>query len=111
MFRPASGGPTVHPLLAAVVSLLTVGFFWLTLSKTLEAYRTSLAHNLEQLVGKIGEVRTPFDPVGSVYVAGELWSATADESIPVGAHVRVAGREGLTLVVELTASEDPKTAS
>ena len=111
LFRPTGGGPAVNPLLATVVSLLTVGFFWLSLSKALEAYRTSLAHDLELLMGKIGEVRTPINPIGSVYVAGELWSASAEESIPVGAHARVTGREGLTLVVEVTKPEDPKNTS
>ncbi len=111
LFRPTGGGPGVHPLLAAVVSLLTVGFFWLSLSKALEAYRASLAHNLEFVLGKVGEVRTAIDPIGSVYVSGELWSATADESIPVGAAVRVTGREGLTLVVELTATEHSEKKS
>lgn len=105
LFRPSESGSAVHPLLAAVVSLLTVGFFWLSLSKALEAYRTGLAHDLEALLGKVGEVRTPIDLIGSVYVAGELWTASAEESIPVGAPVRVCGREGLTLVVERTTTE------
>ena len=111
LFRPSGGGPGVHPLLAAVVSLLTVGFFWLSLSKALEAYGASLAHDPEFVLGKVGEVRTAIDPTGSVYVSGELWSATAEESIPVGAPVRVAGREGLMLVVELTSTEHPKSKS
>ena len=58
------GGLAVHPLLAVVVSLLTVGFFWLSLSKALEAYRARLAHDLETLLGLAGEVRTEIDPVG-----------------------------------------------
>ncbi len=111
LFRPTGGGPGVHPLLAAVVSLLTVGFFWLSLSKALEAYGASLAHDPEFVLGKVGEVRTAIDPIGSVYVSGELWSATAEESIPIGAPVRVTGREGLMLVVELTATEHPESKS
>jgi membrane-bound serine protease (ClpP class) len=100
LFKSPVGGLAVHPLLAVVVSLLTVGFFWLSLSKALEAYRTRLAHDLETLLGRAAEVRTEIDPVGSVFVAGELWTATAETKIPVGAQVRVTGREGLTLMVE-----------
>jgi membrane-bound serine protease (ClpP class) len=111
LFRPSGGGPGVHPLLAAVVSLLTVGFFWLSLSKALEAYGASLAHDPEFVLGKVGEVRTAIDPIGSVYVSGELWSATAEESIPIGTPVRVTGREGLMLVVELAATEHPESKS
>lgn len=105
LFKPSVSGVAVHPGLAVAVSLLTVGFFWLSLSKALEAYRARLAHDLETLMGLIGEVRTELDPVGSVFVAGELWTASAETAIPVGAHVRVIGREGLTLLVEMTSSE------
>jgi membrane-bound serine protease (ClpP class) len=108
LFQPIEGRVAVHPLLATVVSILTVGFFWLSLSKALEAYRARLAHDLERLLGLIGEVRTEIDPIGSVFVSGELWTASADTTIPVGAQVRVTGREGLTLMVEL-ASQDKET--
>jgi membrane-bound ClpP family serine protease len=55
-------------------------------------------------VGEVGEVRRPLAPSGSVYVAGEEWSArTADErSIPSGVLVRVVSVEGLTAIVEPT---------
>jgi len=105
LFKPTNGGLAVHPLLAATVSLLTVGFFWISLTKALEAYRTRLAHDLDTLLGLSGEVRTEIDPVGSVFVAGELWTASAKTTIPVGAHVRVTGRDGLTLFVELDSSD------
>ena len=36
---------------------------------------------------------------GSVYVGGELWSASADESIQPGEKVVVVKRDGLTLRV------------
>lgn len=59
--------------------------------------------------GTTGEVRTPLAPTGSVYAAGEEWSARAAGSgsagaavppIPRGAHVKVIGQQGLTLIVE-----------
>ena len=111
LFRRAGGGAAVHPLLAVMVSLLTVGFFWLTLSKALEAYRTKLAHDLETLIGQLGEVKTVLDPIGSVYVAGELWTASAEETMPVGTPVRIKGREGLTLVVESDNASNPENMS
>jgi membrane protein implicated in regulation of membrane protease activity len=45
-------------------------------------------------------VRTALDPVGSVYVGGELWSARSETALPVGIPVRVRGREGLVLLVD-----------
>jgi membrane-bound ClpP family serine protease len=48
-----------------------------------------------------GVVRRPLDPLGSVFLAGEEWSARAAEGLSLerGTAVRVVGREGLTLVV------------
>ncbi|HEY70772.1 MAG TPA: hypothetical protein G4O08_09330 [Anaerolineae bacterium] len=108
LFRLPEGGPTVHPILAIVVSLLTVGFFWLILSKALEAYRGKPSHDPTAVLRQIGEVRTAVDPIGSVYVAGELWTATADTVLAVGTKIRVVGREGLTLVVEPADPEHTK---
>ena len=52
--------------------------------------------------GTFGEVRLPLAPVGSVYAAGEEWSArTADDRLlERGTPVRVVREEGLTLIVE-----------
>jgi len=57
--------------------------------------------------GSAAEVRVPLAPTGTVYAAGEEWSArTADAApagsaaIPRGAHVTVIGQQGLTLIVE-----------
>ena len=52
--------------------------------------------------GAFGEVRNPLLPVGTVYVAGEEWSARAADERPLqrGTPVRVIRQEGLTVVVE-----------
>jgi membrane-bound serine protease (ClpP class) len=56
--------------------------------------------------GQIGEVRRALDPIGSIQVAGEVWSArTLGEAISEGGHVRVVGQDGLTLLVEATSAE------
>ena len=68
--------------------------------------------------GTVGQVRLPIEPVGSVYVAGEEWSArSADEQpIPRGTPVRVVRSDGLTVIVEphpeaaMTTADQPTQA-
>jgi membrane-bound ClpP family serine protease len=54
------------------------------------------------VAGAFGEVRNPLLPFGTVYVAGEEWSARAAGERPLqrGTPVRVIRQEGLTVVVE-----------
>jgi membrane-bound serine protease (ClpP class) len=91
---------TVNPLVATVASALVAGFLWLAVRKSLEASNTRPSHDLTSLVGQIGEAKTKVYEEGSVQVAGELWSARSDKSIPAGSSIRVIGREGFVLVVE-----------
>ncbi len=53
-------------------------------------------------VGVTGVVRRPLEPLGSIYTAGEEWSARAvgDRPLPRGTAVRVVGMDGLTALVE-----------
>ncbi len=93
-------GPAVHPLLAVVASLSTVGFFWMAIRRSLAAHKARRAHDPQAVIGQIGEARTPLDTTGSIYVAGELWTARATQPVSVGGRVRVRSRDGLILDVE-----------
>ncbi len=62
--------------------------------------------------GTIGEVRAPLHPEGTVYAAGQEWSARMPEeegarAIPRGTPVTVVGQEGLTLIVKPDGSPGP----
>ena len=61
--------------------------------------------------GTMGEVRRPLEPIGSVYVAGEEWSARSvdDRPIPRGTPVRVLRSDGLTVIVEPEQAPHPPT--
>ncbi|MEW5989796.1 MAG: nodulation protein NfeD [Chloroflexota bacterium] len=63
------------------------------------------------VIGSLGSVRRPLEPVGSVYVAGEEWTARAEVGVRLerGVPVRVVGIDGLTLVVEPDASSSEAT--
>ncbi|HEY7737384.1 MAG TPA: NfeD family protein [Candidatus Limnocylindrales bacterium] len=51
--------------------------------------------------GTTGQVRSPLAPVGSVYAAGEEWTARSSGGpLERGTPVRVVAQEGLTLIVE-----------
>ncbi|MBA2719741.1 MAG: nodulation protein NfeD [Chloroflexi bacterium] len=100
-------GPSVQvalPLLAiAAVSAAGLG-----LLITATALRTRGMANPADVqpgsapVGTVGQVRRPLEPIGSLYAAGEEWSARAADgrSLPRGATVRVVGSDGLTALVE-----------
>lgn len=53
-------------------------------------------------VGTTGLVRRPLQPVGSIYAAGEEWTARSadDQTVLRGLPVRVVGTDGLTVLVE-----------
>jgi len=59
--------------------------------------------------GTTGVVRRSIEPLGSVYVGGEEWSARTANGLPLerGASVRVVTAEGLTVIVE----PDPSSSS
>ncbi|HSF81468.1 MAG TPA: NfeD family protein [Anaerolineales bacterium] len=98
--------PAVNPVLAAIVSLLTGGFLWIITRKTIEVSLTRPSHDLEALLGLVGEAKTDIHEEGSLQVAGELWSATSSTLIPAGAHARVIGREGFMLQVEILPEDE-----
>ncbi|MEA1979219.1 MAG: NfeD family protein [Chloroflexota bacterium] len=101
LFQPAGGGAAVHPLIALSVSLLTLGYFWWAIRSAINAQRARPTMDPDRVIGKIAEVRTELNPVGSVYALGELWTARSESRIRVGKRVIVVDREGLMLLVEI----------
>ena len=106
LFDQPGWQPAVNPVLAVIVSVFVAGFTWIVANKALEAESMRPAHDLEALVGVVGEAKTSIQDEGSVQVAGELWSAKSQQSIPEGTHIRVTGRDGFRLVVEKIDDED-----
>jgi membrane-bound serine protease (ClpP class) len=98
---PSSGWlPAVNPALAVIVSALSAAFLWLVVRKGMQAHHARPLQDLSALIGKTGEAKTQVHESGSVQVAGELWSARSEKSIPAGSRVHVISREGFVLVVE-----------
>jgi membrane-bound serine protease (ClpP class) len=100
IFPRTANQPVVNPFVAIAGSVLVAGFLWIAVRKSMEAAGTKPSHNLDRLVGKIGEARTKVDEEGSVQVDGELWSARSEKTIPAGSSIRVLRRDGFVLIVE-----------
>jgi membrane-bound ClpP family serine protease len=92
--------PGVHPLLALVVSGLAGSLLWLVSHKGMQALSRNSTTVLDRLVGATGKTITTISEEGSVYVAGETWSARSAKPIPAKSRVRVIKREGFILEVE-----------
>jgi membrane-bound serine protease (ClpP class) len=104
MFQRTAEGSTVNPLVAIAASVLVAGFLWIAARKAMDAASVKPLHDLDALVGQVGEARTKVEDEGSVLVAGELWSAKSDQAIAAGSLIRVIRRDGFVLVVEKSAS-------
>jgi membrane-bound serine protease (ClpP class) len=97
-----------------VTGLLLGGFAAFAVQRTVLAHRRPVMTGWEEMVGTIGEVRDPLDPVGQVFVEGALWRARPvdeDSSVDRGYRVRVESVDGLTLIVRPLAPEEEHVAS
>jgi membrane-bound serine protease (ClpP class) len=90
----------VNPLVVLLASILVISFLWIAVRKSVEAAGIRPSHNLEGLLGQLGEARTDVHEDGSVQVAGELWSARSVNLIRKGSPVRIVSRDGFVVVVE-----------
>ena len=100
MFPRGAGQAGVNPIVAVAASVLVAGFVWIAVRKSIEAAYARPLHDLDGLVGQVGEARTAVHDDGSVQVGGELWSARSETSIPAGSSIRVVRRDGFVVVVE-----------
>jgi membrane-bound serine protease (ClpP class) len=102
LFPPTESALRVSPWLIGGVTLATLGFFGVALSAAIRAQLLPAKVSPELVVGEMGVVTTPIDPVGTVQVQSELWTAIADEPIGVDEEVEVVALEGLRVRVSKT---------
>jgi membrane-bound ClpP family serine protease len=110
LFVREDGRPAVNPLLAILASGSVTAYIWIAVRKSVQAAHMPPSHDLQALLGKIGEAKTRIGADGSVQVAGELWSARSGQPIPIGSSIRVVDREGFVLVVEKTHPANSSTS-
>ncbi len=70
-------------------------------------HRSKVITGPNAMIGSIGIAQEALAPRGQVLVRGELWFAEATQPIPAGAHVKVTGVRGLTLLVDSSQAELP----
>jgi membrane-bound serine protease (ClpP class) len=108
-YRDAGHDLPVAAIVAAGVIL--AGFVVFAARKAVSAQRDEpVRTGSEELMGDVGEVREPLDPTGQIFIEGALWQARVadgESRVDPGNKVRVKSVDGLTLVVEPVAEQDP----
>lgn len=95
-----NGAAVALPLIVVVIGGALV-YHRFALMRILNYHQTTPAMLDDQpLVGAFGHVQRALDPVGTVYVRGETWTARSDEKLDSGTEITVVDQEGLTLFVE-----------
>lgn len=101
------GGVHLSTALAVTIPVALIVIFLMRL--VLRSFRWKQSTGQEQLVGSEGQLVEAVEAPGGkgmVLVHGELWRASAGESIAKGARVRIRRVDGLTLTVEPFPSAD-----
>jgi membrane-bound serine protease (ClpP class) len=80
---------------------LAAVFFMFVIRAAIAMWRRKPASGTAPLIGAEGTARTMIDPMGTVHVRAEEWTAVTDSGpIAPGSRVRVVAVEGLRLKVE-----------
>lgn len=96
-----STDPTSIP--AVVIAGIVVGAFMsFVIERASRVKVQPVRYGPEDLVGMVGDVRTPLRPDGQVFIDGALWGAQLEgsgQSLAAGERIEVVEVRGLTLVV------------
>ncbi len=103
--------PFAQVSLTLVVSVgLTTGiFFAFVIAKVFGAHQRRPITGIEGLVGQLAVARSDLDPVGTVFLKGELWQAVTSEGrVSRGEQVEVLEVDGFKLHVRRVAGESAR---
>jgi membrane-bound serine protease (ClpP class) len=89
-------------LLIAVATVTALVFFVFVMTTVLRAQAGPEGTEIDELVGRVGVVRSMLNPEGHVFIDGALWRArwTGDGRATVGVPVRVHAVDGPVVLVE-----------
>lgn len=96
-----SGSQMVSPLVIGVTLIVPYAYHhWILLPMLRRISEQPVGDKDDLLIGMTGRVVKDLDPIGTVNVKSELWTATSDQPLKQGDPVIVVERNGLQLVVE-----------
>ncbi|MCC7206262.1 MAG: hypothetical protein IT323_03085 [Anaerolineae bacterium] len=90
----------VSPVFIAITAGLSFAFYQFVLVRFLKHQASQPPLDEEVTPGATGWVVKTLDPVGTVNVQGELWTAYSDDVLQPGERIAVIEKEGLRLHVE-----------
>ncbi len=95
---PLPGGQIpMRSIIAVVVFLLA--FFFLVVRSVVLAHKSQVTTGMRGLIGETGVAIRDFDGDGKVFVHGEIWNATSEDSLKRDDRITVVGSKGMTLFV------------
>jgi membrane-bound serine protease (ClpP class) len=96
-------GLYVSPLvIGATIAVSLIYHFFVLLPAMRQIKQHAVEDRDSLLVGMEGRVVKALNPIGTVQVNSELWTATSNRDLPSGTRVIVVERNGLQLYVEAT---------
>lgn len=100
LFSNSSTGLRVSIWLIVTTSIFITALLSLLVTAVIRGQRRPVITGKEALIGATAVVRSELNPKGTVFVAGEIWSAVAEEGrIDPGEEVVITGIKGLHLKV------------
>ncbi|RLC82403.1 MAG: nodulation protein NfeD, partial [Chloroflexi bacterium] len=98
---PAMPKVGVSPWLIGLMTASFLGFFLFVVSAVWRAQRAKALSGVDTVIGATGRATSDLDPIGTVLVRSEDWTAEAIEPpIRKGEKIVVVGREGIKLKVK-----------
>jgi len=86
-------------MIAGTTMTSAVFLFWLV-GRYFAIRRRKIETGAEAMLGGIGEAAENFEIEGRIWFAGESWQARCSTPVKKGEKVRIAGQDGLCLIVE-----------
>ena len=104
LFDPSAPFLRVSWPVNVALALFALAFFVFIARKVMKARRLPVRSSQQEMIGEVGTARSRLDPLGQIFVRGEIWSAEAPEGeiIEKGEEVKVADVRGLMLRVRKT---------
>lgn len=94
-------GTVVSPVIIALIVVISLIYHRYILIPMLEKARMLPVNDeSDGLIGARGRVVKALNPVGTVNVHGELWTASSEQPLDAGDEVIVVERDGLNILVE-----------